>query len=135
MSFTDAFLSAAEKFFVTAGRGPRSEFWNFALFCLAGAAGLGAIDMIIFGTTLGLPPMCLIFSLVVAVPMATLAFRRLHDLCHSGWWMLLSFVPVLGWLVLLYFFVQPGTDGDNAFGPDPLEGAALAGDFAISPAE
>jgi uncharacterized membrane protein YhaH (DUF805 family) len=47
--------------------------------------------------------------------------RRLHDLDRTGWWYLLILIPVLGALVLLFFFVQRGTVGGNRFGPDPLE--------------
>jgi uncharacterized membrane protein YhaH (DUF805 family) len=35
---------------------------------------------------------------------------------------LLVFVPVIGWIILLIFFVQKGTDGANDYGPDPLAG-------------
>jgi uncharacterized membrane protein YhaH (DUF805 family) len=44
----------------------------------------------------------------------------LHDRDMTGWWLLLYLIPVLGALVLLFFFVQSGTNGANRFGSDPL---------------
>ena len=35
------------------------------------------------------------------------------------WWLLLLLIPVIGWLVILIFNCQRGTEGNNRFGPDP----------------
>jgi len=45
--------------------------------------------------------------------------RRFHDLDQSGWMVLLTFVPFLGFLVLLYLLFAPGTPGENRHGPQP----------------
>ncbi|MCV6071350.1 DUF805 domain-containing protein, partial [Escherichia coli] len=37
----------------------------------------------------------------------------------SAWWLLLLLIPVIGWLVILIFNCQRGTEGNNRFGPDP----------------
>ncbi|MBD3720492.1 DUF805 domain-containing protein [Klebsiella pneumoniae] len=34
-------------------------------------------------------------------------------------WLLLLLIPVIGWLVILIFNCQRGTEGNNRFGPDP----------------
>lgn len=49
-------------------------------------------------------------------------FRRLHDIDRTGWWWLLTFVPVLGWIALIVFCCTKGTVGPNRFGEDPLAG-------------
>ena len=49
-----------------------------------------------------------LFFLVALVPVLAVANRRLHDTNHSGWWQLGWFFPVVGWLVLTFFFVQEG---------------------------
>jgi len=45
--------------------------------------------------------------------------RRLHDTDRSGWWYFISFVPLVGSLILLFFLVQDGTVGNNQFGENP----------------
>ncbi len=60
-----------------------------------------------------------IFSLAILVPSIAVSVRRLHDIDRTGWWVLLSFVPLIGAIVLLVFAVQEGTPGDNRYGPNP----------------
>ena len=50
------------------------------------------------------------------LPALGVGVRRLHDLDKSGWWLLIVFTGI-GALVLIYWFCQPGTPGDNQFGP------------------
>jgi uncharacterized membrane protein YhaH (DUF805 family) len=45
--------------------------------------------------------------------------RRLHDIDRTGWWVLISLVPVIGTIVLLVFAALDGTPGQNRFGPNP----------------
>lgn len=135
MSFMQAVKSAFANFFTLTGRAPRSEYWYFVLFCILGSFALGLVDGIVFGAALGLAPLSTAFALLTFIPSIALAFRRLHDLDKSGWWLLLSFVPVIGWLVLLYFMIKRGTVGPNSFGPDPLAAEAEVAAYDIAPAE
>lgn len=43
-------------------------------------------------------------------------FRRLHDFDQSGWWYLLSFVPLVNIVLALILLFRPGTPGANRFG-------------------
>ena len=58
------------------------------------------------------------------LPSIAVAVRRLHDTDRSGWWILLGFIPIIGGIVLLVFYVLEGTQGPNRFGPDPKAAAA-----------
>jgi uncharacterized membrane protein YhaH (DUF805 family) len=49
--------------------------------------------------------------LALIIPTISIGVRRLHDVDKSGWWYLISFIPVVGSLVLLYWFVQPSKSG------------------------
>ncbi len=57
----------------------------------------------------------------------TVAAKRLHDRGKSGWWLLVGFVPVIGWAWLIVeLFVLPGSPGDNRYGPHPTFNAEAA---------
>lgn len=52
----------------------------------------------------------LYFSIVFAI-------RRLHDRNHSGWLVLLIFVPVINIIFALYLLFAKGNEGVNNYGP------------------
>lgn len=58
--------------------------------------------------------------IILAVSIFCLAIRRLHDLDRSGWWVLLSFVPIINFIFGLYLMFRKGVAGGNRFGADPL---------------
>ncbi len=60
-----------------------------------------------------------IFSLAILIPSISVSVRRLHDIDRTGWWVLISLVPLVGWIVLLVFHVQDSTLGPNKYGPNP----------------
>ncbi|NQU61538.1 MAG: DUF805 domain-containing protein [Rhodospirillales bacterium] len=63
-----------------------------------------------------------IFILALLWPAFAIGVKRLKDRDMAGWWSLIGIIPLVGqiWaLVTLGFF--KGTDGENRFGPDPLE--------------
>lgn len=125
MGFQDAVRKALSNYANFSGRARRSEYWWFFLFVLLGNAILGLIDAALFGTAPDGSPVSLlggIFSLAMLLPNLAVGARRLHDIDRTGWWLLIALVPVLGALVLIFFFVQRGTDGPNRFGADPLAG-------------
>ncbi|HLS19027.1 MAG TPA: DUF805 domain-containing protein, partial [Paracoccaceae bacterium] len=98
------------------GRSRRSEFWWFVLFyCLLMAAisfVIGSISESL-GSTL-----TFLAWLGLLVPYLAVGVRRLHDIDRTGWWILIGFIPIIGAIVLIFFFVQRGTEGVNRFGPD-----------------
>ena len=112
------------------GRAPRSEYWWFALFAVL----LGIVTSIIDGilgtvTANGIGLISSIASLALIIPSIAVAVRRLHDTDRSGWFYLLNFIPIIGWIVLIIFFVQQGTNGRNRFGDDPLRPASRGSVF------
>jgi uncharacterized membrane protein YhaH (DUF805 family) len=48
-----------------------------------------------------------VFSFATFLPSIAVTARRLHDVDRSGWWQLLYFLPVIGWIVLIFFCVEP----------------------------
>ncbi len=117
MGFTEAVRSVVvERYADFQGRSPRSEFWWFALFYLLLGLAIGMVSAI--SETLG-GLVNLVVTIGLLVPSLAVSIRRLHDTDRTGWWILLYLVPLIGTIVLIVFFVQRGTDGENRFGPDP----------------
>ncbi len=124
------------------GRSRRMEFWMFTLFTmlvgLAIAALFGTNEMsrmqygFMLGTNLtGIGGMISgLFNLVSLIPSIAVSVRRLHDIDRSGWWLLLIFLPILGWFVLLVFYCLNGTPGPNRFGDDPKQPGVGPGIFS-----
>ncbi|KRE92366.1 hypothetical protein ASG89_33210 [Paenibacillus sp. Soil766] len=97
------------------GRARRKEYWMFVLFNIIISIGLAIVESII-GVDKFLSG---IYSLAVLLPSLAVAFRRLHDTGKSGWWLLISLIPLIGSIILLIFFCQDSDDNDNQYGPNP----------------
>ena len=110
------YLDVLKKYSVAEGRASRSEYWMFTLYSMTIALVLLALDFVLLD---GLPVLQLIYLACVLVPTICVGVRRLHDTNRSGWWMLISFVPCVGGLVLLFFMTSDSTPGDNQFGSNP----------------
>ncbi len=131
MNFQTAVATCFRNYVTFSGRASRPEYWYFFLFSILVSLGLSIVDTAMFGPVEGMGgsngPLAGLFSLAIFLPSLAVGARRLHDSDRSGWWLLLVLIPVLGFLVLIYFFVQPGTDGPNRFGPGPGRAANSPG--------
>jgi len=94
------------------GRASRSAFWWFVLLQIIVYLVIGFITnrSSVAGT---------ILDIVVGIPLwlagLSLTVRRLHDANHTGWWWWIGLVPIVGWIVLLVFYLLPGTPGPNRY--------------------
>lgn len=68
----------------------------------------------------------LLFTFIIAVIGIVLLFsltiRRLHDLDKTGWLALLNYVPIANIALSIYVLFFRGTEGNNKYGEDPLQG-------------
>ncbi|MDO6707412.1 DUF805 domain-containing protein [Photobacterium sp. 1_MG-2023] len=117
------YLYALKKYAVFSGRAQRQEYWYFFLINLVITLALGVVDHLLQtpGVEEGTGMLGGIYSLAVLLPSLAVGARRLHDIGRSGWWMLLVLVPILGFIVLVIFFVQDGQPGENEYGLNPKE--------------
>ena len=115
------FVEALKKYAVFSGRSRRKEYWYFVLLVVIISIALSLIDSLIgaYDRSSGAGLLSTIFSLAILIPSIAMSIRRLHDIHRTGWWVLISLVPLIGWIVLLVFHVQDGTPGTNRFGPNP----------------
>lgn len=123
MSFGEAVTSVFSKYATFSGRARRAEYWWFYLFSCLASVALELVEGAIGGWSLNSPGVLSgIFALATFLPTVAVWFRRLHDVGRSAWWSLLIFVPVVGWIILIYWSVRRGDVGTNRFGPDPIDG-------------
>lgn len=98
----------------------------FTLFNLLIALGLGMLAGLVGGREGGLTDVVSgLYTLVVFVPSLALSVRRLHDTGKSGWWMLITLIPLVGPLIMLFFMVKDSQPGTNEYGPNPKEAVLL----------
>ena len=110
----DYYINALEKYADFKGRARRREYWQFILFYFIFAIAFGALDF-----AFGLPGLLInIYFLAMIIPTLSCAARRLHDTGRSGWWQLLSLLPLIGGLVLFVFLVLDG-ESENNYGDNP----------------
>ena len=117
MGFSQAVKSCFSNYATFSGRASRSEFWYFVLF-----VGILYIPLTLLNPVLGG-----VALLPLIVPAISVEVRRLHDLDRSGWWFWIALVPLIGFVVKLFWYSSKGSTGDNRFGADPLASGNLTG--------
>jgi uncharacterized membrane protein YhaH (DUF805 family) len=121
MSFTEAVRDGLSKYATFSGRSSRAAYWWFYLFAVLVFIAALIIDVALKtgGIVYGLSVLALL------LPNLAVTIRRLHDTGRSGWWFLISIVPLIGFIVMLVFTLQR-SDGPNQWGEGPDGRAAQA---------
>jgi len=113
MNFVESIKTCFSKYADFNGRASRPEFWWWALFVFLGSAATGVVSHMVSA----------LFSLAVLLPYIAVAARRLHDTDRSGWLQLVGLIPLIGWIVMIYWCAQPGKE-PNRFGAAPATGGS-----------
>lgn len=116
------------------GRASMTEYWSFVLIHLglamalvsAGFAFLAVtavaagdeVSTLVGVVTTILAAAFILMWLYFIIPSVTALIRRLHDMGQSGFWVLISFVP-FGGIVLLIMSLCSSQPGPNAYGHPP----------------
>lgn len=109
------YLTVLKRYAEFSGRSRRSEYWYFALGNFIAAIVLNLLDLMLGSYGI----LTLLYSLLVLVPGLAVSIRRLHDTNRSGWWLLISLIPLIGAIVLIIFMVQEGDPNENQYGSNP----------------
>lgn len=101
--FTKEYVAMWKRWSDFAGRSTVRELWmailiNFLIGLIF--TGLGYVAG--FFNTISY-----IYSLAILVPMLALWFRRMHDINKSPLNLLWWFLPVIGWIIIIYLSIQP----------------------------
>ena len=115
MTFGEAIRSGFDHYVKFDGRASRPAFWWWVLFLLLVDVAANLIDLAI-----GVPIFSTIVGLGLLLPNLSVSIRRLHDTNRTGWWILIGLIPLIGWIVLLVFYLQQSDAGENRFGPPPV---------------
>lgn len=109
------FLDALKKYATFKGRTSRKGYWMFYLLYVVFAAVMTVLDMLI-GTV---AVFSTIFALGTVLPALAVAVRRLHDIGKSGWMLLVSLIPLAGFIWLLVLLCKAGDANANQYGEVP----------------
>ena len=125
MNFAEAVKSCLSQYVGFTGRARRSEYWWFVLFTVIVSFVAGILDSALgtMSDTTNVGVIGTIASLALLLPSIAVAIRRLHDTSRTGWWILIGLIPIVGWIVLLVFYIQD-SHPDNEYGRSPKAGAA-----------
>lgn len=109
------------------GRVGRQEFWMFVGISIGIQV---ALDII------GLDFVSMLLALALLAPSIALGARRLHDTGRSGWWQLLSFIPIIGWIILIIWLAEKTHAETNIYGTPavPKNGEEGVAPVAATPA-
>jgi uncharacterized membrane protein YhaH (DUF805 family) len=99
MTFGESIRTCFLKYATFEGRATRSEYWWFELFLFGGL-------LLHFVSE----DLSLVFTLATLLPGVAVWVRRLHDIDKSGWFALLVFIPLIGWIFLIVWAMQEGKE-------------------------
>jgi len=87
------------------GRATISQYWTFYLLS------------VLFGTlSWFIPPIAIVYILFQIIPSTSILVRRLHDTGHSGAYIFIGVIPIIGWIWLLILLLKEGDVGENNYG-------------------
>ena len=96
MTFGESISTCFSKYAAFEGRASRSEFWWWFLFTCLASAATGIVSEMLSG----------LFSLAILLPSLAVGARRLPDTDRSAWYLLLWFIPLIGWIILVVWAIQ-----------------------------
>lgn len=96
------------------GRASRGEYWYFYLFSLLVNFAMTLLVAITSHSPL-VKLVTEVISLAIIIPGITVLVRRLHDTNRSAWNLLWALLPIVGWIIMLVYLVQPGTADANNY--------------------
>ena len=106
-------IEATKKAYITnyanfKGKTTRADFWWAVLGIFILSFIVSLVGGLIFGNSeSGTNILSSIFSLITLIPGIALEVRRLHDIGKSGWWLLISLIPLVGGIILIIWYCQP----------------------------
>ncbi len=109
------YIAVVRKYAQFSGRSTRREYWTFFLINVLISIFLSFLAAMNKNASI----LGSLYSLVLLVPGIAVSVRRLHDTNRSGWWGLISLIPLIGTIILIVFLATDSDAGSNKYGPNP----------------
>ena len=120
------YLHVLKNYATFSGRARRKEYWMFFLISALISIVLTLLDILLgtYSVEYEAGLFSGLYSLLILLPSIAVVVRRLHDTDRSGWWILISLIPLVGVIVLFVFMCLDSQSGTNRFGANPKEAAS-----------
>ena len=112
--FITAYKTALSRYVDFSGRTSVGGFWRFMAVNIAICI---VLFLLVVVSSIFIFPYA-VYGLALILPSLAAGVRRLHDTGKSGWFILMGLIPLVGWIIMLVFYVQP-SEGPNHFGQGP----------------
>lgn len=124
MNMMEAVVSVFKNWKDFRGRACRSEFWYFylatsILYIVFYFVDPATSPFEVPEEVPGLGMLTNLITLILLIPSLSVTARRLHDRGHSGWWQL-SYLIVVGIIVIPLICAFPAKEEENKWGRNPL---------------
>ena len=105
------YFEMLKQYVISGGQVPRREYWIFTLFVFIIGCVLGFVEILVGGP--GFVVLKGFCGLLILTPSIILSVSLLNDVNRSGWWLLISLIPLIGSTVLLGFMAQDRQASEN----------------------
>ena len=116
------YLEMLKQYVISGGQVPSREYWMFTFLAFIIGCVLGFVEGLVGGP--GFVVFIGLCGLAVLIPSIAISVSRLNDANRSGWWLLISFIPLIGSIILLNLVAQDSQPKENQGGCNPENAAA-----------
>lgn len=119
------YFEILKQYVISGGQVSRRESRIFTLLALIAGFLLGFV-----GSFVGFSGFIVAYFILggcvlsVLIPSIAISVNVLNDANRSGWWLLISFIPLIGSMILLGFMAPDSQSNENQGGCNPEDAAA-----------
>lgn len=122
------YINTWKKFTEFTTRSSRADYWLFYGLNYVLILGLLVASTLAYSEgadsntiSVVLTIIALFINVASILPALALTIRRLHDAGVSGWYAVLGFLPIVGFITVIVFGILPSKPEENEYGPAPTK--------------
>lgn len=121
MFYMDSYIKMWKNYFNFQDRTTRKDYWmsvliNFLIGIVLGFFSGLFTNFPIIGKLNIMDLISYIYFILILIPELAQSVRRMHDVNKSGWYLLMSLIPIVGWIIVLVQECSPSVDVNNNYG-------------------